>query len=432
MKKINVAHSFLADNTQMTWPNGVHIDTPYVTTKNKTPNDRFFNNLFTWDNNVNKCSLTNIPVDEQYVFPIYIECREFWESRYLTTPLDIPDQVLTDVKSDRARIIFNMHKEGEGFPASQIKLIQNQIRMLNLTNKHVYYMDGNHKTKESLLPHSIKGLIYNFWEAYNGPLDTNAIISDILNKKLRTHKFLSFNNIARDFRAILVHRLITNGIDKNSILTCSDKYQSTPFSMDKDIFKEFEKIKLQKTFPRTFDYELTTSNPTDINVSAHLDSYINICTETFFNQQDDRLFFSEKIFKPIICLQPFILVGQYQSLKYLQNLGFKTFHPYINEAYDQEVNDTLRLSIIVSEVNRLNQLTIDELHNLLLNVLPILEHNACLYRQNYDNNSKEIDTINEIFNTWNMIIENKDASTQKTGVKRWLNDTYTKLVRGST
>jgi hypothetical protein len=146
-----------------------------------------------------------------------------------------------------------------------------------------------------------------------------------------------------------------------------------------------------------------SANPVKINFTAHLNSYINICTETFFNQQRDRLFFSEKIFKPIISLQPFILVGQYASLKYLKKMGYKTFHPYINEEYDQELNDEQRLSMIVDEVTRLNSLTHDEFNNLLINVLPILKHNANLYKFRYDSGFNEKKIINEIDDTWNNI-----------------------------
>jgi hypothetical protein len=80
------------------------------------------------------------------------------------------------------------------------------------------------------------------------------------------------------------------------------------------------------------------SNPVaDGNNLKFLESYLHIVTETECFETD-KYWFTEKIFKPIWCMQPFVIVGFQDSLKYLKSLGYKTFDNWIDESYDDIVN----------------------------------------------------------------------------------------------
>jgi len=69
----------------------------------------------------------------------------------------------------------------------------------------------------------------------------------------------------------------------------------------------------------------------DVNPKhVYADTYLNIVTETNGWNEIDA-FWSEKIWRPILNLQPFIFIGPYKSLDKLHSLGFKTFHPFIDE-----------------------------------------------------------------------------------------------------
>jgi hypothetical protein len=103
-------------------------------------------------------------------------------------------------------------------------------------------------------------------------------------------------------------------------------------------------------------------------------AYINLVVESKFFDHD-TLFFSEKIFKPIRYLQPFLLVGKNGSLKLLRELGYKTFHPYIDESYDTIEDDNLRLNAIFSEIDRICSLTHEEMQDMMVKCLPIVLHN---------------------------------------------------------
>lgn len=84
-----------------------------------------------------------------------------------------------------------------------------------------------------------------------------------------------------------------------------------------------------------------------------LDSLIEIIPETFFEGQ---IFLTEKTFGAIFAGRPFLLLASVNSLKHLKSLGYKSFHPYIDESYDTIENGTDRLLAIVTEIKKLENL----------------------------------------------------------------------------
>jgi len=104
----------------------------------------------------------------------------------------------------------------------------------------------------------------------------------------------------------------------------------------------------------------------------YLNSYIQIVTETNFSND---IFPTEKIINPMTVLQPFILFGAYGYLDYIKKLGFKTFDGFIDESYDLEKNDAKRFKMLCDELIRLSKISLEEIHNWYISIIPILEHN---------------------------------------------------------
>lgn len=134
----------------------------------------------------------------------------------------------------------------------------------------------------------------------------------------------------------------------------------------------------------TFDLHVNQAElkrETDIYYQS---TYFSLVSETNFYQsvesEEPGIFFSEKTFKPIAERHPFIFVNAPGSLKELKKLGYKTFHPYINEEYDNEVNDDNRMIMIANEVERLSNFTREEIFQFIDNVKPICEFNWNLLR----------------------------------------------------
>jgi hypothetical protein len=72
---------------------------------------------------------------------------------------------------------------------------------------------------------------------------------------------------------------------------------------------------------------------------------------------------------------PFILVSVPNSLNILKIMGYKTFSPLIDESYDQEKDDATRMTMILSEIERLCNFNEIELESFLLQASQICNYN---------------------------------------------------------
>ena len=102
-------------------------------------------------------------------------------------------------------------------------------------------------------------------------------------------------------------------------------------------------------------------------------SFLHVVNETVF--YDRKLHLTEKIFKPIVSLRPFVLVAAPGNLEYLRSYGFKTFSEWIDESYDLEQDDDLRLEMIANEIAKLCALPLSALTEMHEEMMAVLHHN---------------------------------------------------------
>lgn len=89
----------------------------------------------------------------------------------------------------------------------------------------------------------------------------------------------------------------------------------------------------------------------------------------------DCITFTEKTYKFILAKMPFILCGMPGALAVLRETGYKTFSPWINEAYDLIENDEDRAVAIAEEIERLCSQTDEWWLEAQKELIPRLEHN---------------------------------------------------------
>jgi len=104
--------------------------------------------------------------------------------------------------------------------------------------------------------------------------------------------------------------------------------------------------KLESTLPLELD-EFKSSAEMAL-LHGPIDSYyqsslISVVTET----NTTHIFNTEKIFKPMVHRQPFIVVGPYKTLENLRKMGYKTFSEFWDESYDDIKDPTERLVKVV-------------------------------------------------------------------------------------
>ena len=121
--------------------------------------------------------------------------------------------------------------------------------------------------------------------------------------------------------------------------------------------------------PRTVDGWMDAAN----HVPVDIDSFWHIVTETVFYY--DKLHLTEKIFKPIVSKQPFMLLAAPGNLAYLKSYGFKTFDSVLNESYDNIQDNDLRIEAVVKQLHWYCNLTPGEKTDIIKQLEPIIDYN---------------------------------------------------------
>jgi len=127
-----------------------------------------------------------------------------------------------------------------------------------------------------------------------------------------------------------------------------------------------------------------------ISIPDAMNSSVHIVAETLFDT--DKIYLTEKIFKPMVMSQPFILFGPPKSLEYLRNYGFRTFGDFWDESYDLENDSDQRMSKLLDLIDNIASMSAKEFHDLYQRLLPVIEHN----RQRFYSEKFQDDLILEL------------------------------------
>jgi hypothetical protein len=158
--------------------------------------------------------------------------------------------------------------------------------------------------------------------------------------------------------------------------------------------------------------------PSDFSATISVDdsrtSAIHIVAETIFDQ--NKIHLTEKIFKPMAMMQPFILFGGAGSLNYLKKYGFKTFGEIWDESYDLETNHDRRYQMILKLINDLGNLSITQIDNLLEKSKKIVEHN----QKHFFSDQFETTLLDELRSNMQMCLKRQKEKEQKFSGGSWL------------
>ena len=202
---------------------------------------------------------------------------------------------------------------------------------------------------------------------------------DHSNKK--KYDFLFLNKQSRAHRKKLYEALLNKGILQNSLHT------RWPL----------RKLPAEYELPWAQDYPQYGMDQ-DIYEKPYNDTACSIVAET--NDNDYEVFMTEKIWKPIIAQQLFVVHGNYLYLQKLRDMGFRTFNNYFEEAYDLDRNPNMRIDTIVDVCDRLRDAPWQDIY---------LQSQA-LRQYNFDNFFNEKSLSKEINNTLNLFLEFADSS----------------------
>lgn len=346
------------------------------------------------------------------------------------------EEILKIHKSLEIILIFDLSIEAITFKNQTSDLLltfHNILKKHSFDPKRVILLNSNRNSSKSYdewankfsPDFKISVIGYNFYLfEYHIEVITNKWIIDNYNSHLKNlteiknkKHFISLNLRPRWHRKALLLFLLSENLLNKGIATYfgesfgnSDGFTiDSPESAAKHILKlrEGEKLlshveNLDKISPITFERDeqnikkdLWHRKPGEIEflipelkISGSFEeplSYFEIVTETWFSDEKCS-FLTEKTIRPILRLNPFILMGSPHGLSYLRSIGFKTFSPFIDESYDEVESQEKRMEMIFKEIKRLCSMSEEEMQNFYHNLAPVLHHNF----HHFTNNMAEV------------------------------------------
>ena len=336
---------------------------------------------------------------------------------------NISKVALENIKNGNGNLLINYIIDGGlGINIPNFQKIIDFTRNNGIADEKVYLIFQDFKIKNNLEKMGVKYNVYNFNMAlqsksqeYNNTLNDpnfsfwgeNAYETQVgkIGRNVSTIATYpefekSIGNDKKDFlllcrhwklhRLMLLHSLYKLNLDNNLVSWDNKLYHKNVV----DDFQSFENnpefVELIKTTSRTLDNDDLTkiSGYGFESKDMYLNSYISLVTESIFFQENANEYgisdfptgyLSEKALKPLGHSHPFILAAPSKSLEYLRSIGFKTFHPFIDESYDLENNDAERLRLIIEEINKFSNKTKEEKDQFLKDVAHICKHNQETY-----------------------------------------------------
>lgn len=372
-----------------------YIVEPFASLENFFGNDEFYNEFAL--NNMSKVALESIKNANGNLLIHYtvdgglgITIPNFQKIIDFTRGNGIPDEKVHLVFQD-FKLKDNLKKLGVGYNVYDFNLaLQSKSQEFNKTindPNFSFWGEDSHETQVGKMGRNVSSIATH--SEFENSIGTDKKDFLFLCRHWKLH------------RLILLNTLYKLNLDNNLVSWDNRFYH-------KDIVNDFQRnerntsefIELIKSTSRSLDVEdiMRIAGYGFENKDIYLNSYISLVSESIFFQDNINEYglsefptgyLSEKIWKPIGHSQPFILAGPSKSLEYLKNIGFKTFHPFIDESYDLENNDAERLKMIVEEVNKFASKTKEEKDEFLRNVSDICKHNQEIFL-NYTSNKVNI------------------------------------------
>ena len=271
--------------------------------------------------------------------------------------------------------------------------LQGEFRPMNLLST-----ERHSEEKEKILKHYNAVDVNYFFHAfcasdwYRG-YRYNVNITDPSKRKLQK-KFVCFNRITgnmRVYRSLLVAEL-ADVIDQGYVSyshncpvhneTCRDALvnNNKKFLFSREYINQV--VAKVNSLPRSLRIDSSEADIPNGSQSIGplpelMSSFLHVVTETMF--WDDRTHLTEKIFKPIVAKQPFVLVGCANNLDYFRSYGFRTFGRWWDESYDAITDPVQRLEAVSNIIKSICKKSLGELEDMLQDMTEVLEHNYNLF-----------------------------------------------------
>ena len=331
---------------------------------------------------------SNRPIDQPYYYYIYAYNNIFQRISGLSDPmytrLVLPPDIHQDVLQGKCKIILDHCLEG--FHVSEYNF--DMLRAyLGEYYPYTILVTGDWRQSTNT---EITSLYSNYWERktnHNFESDDVAAlwIKEQSNRKPHTAKFKAIckNRLMRNHRIALLknihdydlvdkinysfgivtqhgnpdyeHRAFTGRVTKTA-----EEFKYNTEELLAFVVRHGEKNLYGEKVNLSINHASTIS---DSLLNAHRESYFEIVVETNFN--NNTVFHSEKTFKSISWMQPFVLCAERYSVQALRDFGYDVFDDIFDHSYDNVKDDVHRMKALVEEIQRLCAISDSEWNEML-------------------------------------------------------------------
>lgn len=416
MKKINLVWDCWSDNGPM--PNGLHHkyraewDTHW---KNQygtnvltrfIPYDRYALGFFPLL--LSQCNITyqnvtikNIVLDDPAVENWYVMEPNHMDVSLITENMFgcIDHKVIKLLREKKIKLIF--YYAFEAFPFWQVdwmKMLQRSLGWMGIPSSQFVLIFGDLNVGENY-----KRYVQNYdqyygyafqnifvfdhfgWEFHDylktyvvtDPNQTQLVPgTDETRDRKRPHKFLCLNGGGRQHRKFMLTELRRQNLLDQGLWSYLNKFD-IQYDPSEYCYQPVKKFQQDTSYVEQYEYHVKHGNNIeekhlDVDASEdawhnrgmtaqhYADTYFNIVTETW--PADPSFFVTEKIFKPIVNLQPFTVCGLPGNLQYLKDKGYETFPEWFVEDYDKVDGHKQRMYYLTEQIKKIANLSLDELH----------------------------------------------------------------------
>lgn len=310
------------------------------------------------------------------------EIPQHWTDHLL---MELPEKLKEKLRDKTAIVYYD--QSWEGFPMiDYLEKLYENFKKFDLPPSQFVFATSNLLEKE----------IHNEWCKQNSIQNSMTVISANFFAALATQRVLFKGEINMD------EHLAYKSSNNISLFNCLNRVRREHRICFLTMLNYYDLLDSNKVSHNTFSYETQIDHPAFANNNinnvlsklplildsaefevnkahnfykeVYLDSWITVVTETMATEAN-TMFFSEKIYKPMMARHPFIIVGLPGSLRQLKEQGFRTFDSWWDESYDDIENVTDRLDAICKVLLELQTKSKEYWVDIYNEMSSVLEHN---------------------------------------------------------
>jgi hypothetical protein len=210
--------------------------------------------------------------------------------------------------------------------------------------------------------------------------------------------YVNYNRKPREHRINFVNRLVETGLLQQGVVTLGKSNNiytgSATHQGELLLGEEPDDYAQEGNWGMSMEFGI----PHDIhslgNMMIWKNHFLTVVSETEFLPWDN-MFVTEKTWKPILGLRPFLLNGQTKIYAWLRSQGFRTFTHYFPGIELEQINELEVHSSLIQAIQYLAGLSRPQLLQMYQNMLPDLLHNRTRFLKFAQ---EQQDLYNNIFN----------------------------------